>query len=1121
MRRCDKCKLVQNALTDFGNLGLSFLPSNTRGYSTNTETTCHTCKTAGTILPADCTRIRDQLVIVRVATEHPFLPTFRIVVTLQNSGTSNIGPEILDRLKENVVLLHAWSNVWFERMGDGGVYHVVNDINTITFSRDEVDTLDSTLELQLRMHGLDGVLMRMMLQGGICDAFSAEKQLLTMHCYEDNAIFSVDTIQEYFGSTPPSRVQEMLCRVRLRSSSRDERLCMETLLRPSAFATSYVRYEVDGDERKPIRPWRELAPSLADICNTPMTAPLQPDSAGHLYTLMHIYFHVMDDFEKGDCNACSKLHALQSTRAPAAKHAVKVVVRVGGVSPEQFAAQGDAHQTRCYDGFFAESETYADLLMEIKRTLDDVGCGCGTFNCSHYKHRLSPTKPDPNPLTILGGFESSTAGLPPLATLVCVSSGQPVKLNERLPASPFVVYTVYCAVDPPMQALDARNVLCTNSIGIVTIPIGRWKKEGEMLKIVQAPPPLSGTSYEVLPLTSRTNVPMAELLAILRGYRATNTKPALIFAMLVQSQHKIQQTLSPSMQTRLKGWTDQLAEIFTAPVWTDLHRTVEARVNGMTIGDAIEWIHLFYVGDRERTDGMDKCIADAIDAADLSDWSITLTNMELLGVRAFRDVYETAAANGFPSAMLAYAILQFKSPSQDAFNLYDAAARITGSSIACQKAYYESRRLNVGGLWTHGCFRQMEYLNRAADAGHADSQYVQAMWLLRRSALVSEADATSAVGYLQRAAANGHPAALWELASLRWETSRCEGEGADRVLAMQKHVSTTTKLDLTKLRLKFAELAHLNEDEIMKLLGARCIGGKRVVAPAPSRIKLGDGAPPAAELVVAIGAHGRYRRLDAHRLAYVGNPNQILWGVYPSTFTDVRFEYACVQCNKRRAKHLCTGCLCCRYCDRVCAKLHWKAVHRMECSTMYEGWPFVPSTDKATVRWRPTVEIAPNACKEMVRLKEVDGAAVRSIGAHAFAGCPLLKVTTFPNVCTIAVGAFAACSKLVSLDLGSVDLVRLKSKTFAKCRHLSDVVFPPNLKGIDSCCFEGTALTTFKSPPYVKYIGDHAFRACKHLQSVMLNDRIDTLGTRVFDGCTSMQTITFAGVEVLSFFNQI
>ena len=154
MRRCDKCKLVQNALTDFGNLGLSFLPSNTRGYSTNTETTCHTCKTAGTILPADCTRIRDQLVIVRVATEHPFLPTFRIVVTLQNSGTSNIGPEILDRLKENVVLLHAWSNVWFERMGDGGVYHVVNDINTITFSRDEVDTLDSTLELQLRMHGL-------------------------------------------------------------------------------------------------------------------------------------------------------------------------------------------------------------------------------------------------------------------------------------------------------------------------------------------------------------------------------------------------------------------------------------------------------------------------------------------------------------------------------------------------------------------------------------------------------------------------------------------------------------------------------------------------------------------------------------------------------------------------------------------------------------------------------------------------------------------------------------------------------------------------------------------------------------------------------------------------------
>ncbi len=196
---------------------------------------------------------------------------------------------------------------------------------------------------------------------------------------------------------------------------------------------------------------------------------------------------------------------------------------------------------------------------------------------------------------------------------------------------------------------------------------------------------------------------------------------------------------------------------------------------------------------------------------------------------------------------------------------------------------------------------------------------------------------------------------------------------------------------------------------------------------------------------------------------------------------------------------------------------------------------------------------------------------ITSMGKHAFSGCENLVAIVLPNVAeireyaffdchslasvtvpdsvgTIGKGAFANCYALEAVSFGS-GLTTIGESAFAACHSLSSVVIPAGVRninnraflgcvGLESLTVSGTA-TTLRESVFAGCIGiknaalpanwlsqiykanlqtltvttgntiaDGALSDAVLLQSVSLPASLTNIGSSVFRGCVSLQTIT-------------
>ena len=175
-------------------------------------------------------------------------------------------------------------------------------------------------------------------------------------------------------------------------------------------------------------------------------------------------------------------------------------------------------------------------------------------------------------------------------------------------------------------------------------------------------------------------------------------------------------------------------------------------------------------------------------------------------------------------------------------------------------------------------------------------------------------------------------------------------------------------------------------------------------------------------------------------------------------------------------------------------------------------------------------------------------ASVETIEGGAFCRCTALQTVTFEKGSKLKTiksgsiwsGVFESCTSLTSIEIpASVETI--EEDAFLGCSSLKTVTFEKGtqLKTLDG--FAGcTSLTTIEIPASVETIGGSAFEDCTSLQSVMFEKgtqlktieggyqgrrsafynctsltkieipaSVETIGNNIFDGCTSLQTVTF------------
>lgn len=168
------------------------------------------------------------------------------------------------------------------------------------------------------------------------------------------------------------------------------------------------------------------------------------------------------------------------------------------------------------------------------------------------------------------------------------------------------------------------------------------------------------------------------------------------------------------------------------------------------------------------------------------------------------------------------------------------------------------------------------------------------------------------------------------------------------------------------------------------------------------------------------------------------------------------------------------------------------------------------------------------------------GKATTKIGDHAFYNCSSLNSINIPETLTyLGDYAFAKCSNLQS-DIIIPDAVTNSLKgTFFRCSKITSVTIGKGVSKIDNNAFSESGIISVIVPGSVKSIENEAFRECKDLISVIIEDggvthiagnlsytggafrdctklktislgnKLEHIGIYAFKNCSSLETLNF------------
>ena len=160
-------------------------------------------------------------------------------------------------------------------------------------------------------------------------------------------------------------------------------------------------------------------------------------------------------------------------------------------------------------------------------------------------------------------------------------------------------------------------------------------------------------------------------------------------------------------------------------------------------------------------------------------------------------------------------------------------------------------------------------------------------------------------------------------------------------------------------------------------------------------------------------------------------------------------------------------------------------------------------------------------CESLLEINIPD--SVTSMGDYLFAYCVRLNTVTLPtNVKSVGLYSFAGCSELEYINLGHIE--EFKDYAFASCSYLEDVdlssaktigigafastyvsgdLVMNDLTSVDMYAFQGAKIRSIKAPN-LKTIGEAAFQNNTNLISFTFSNDLESIGSYVFNGCTSL-----------------
>ena len=123
---------------------------------------------------------------------------------------------------------------------------------------------------------------------------------------------------------------------------------------------------------------------------------------------------------------------------------------------------------------------------------------------------------------------------------------------------------------------------------------------------------------------------------------------------------------------------------------------------------------------------------------------------------------------------------------------------------------------------------------------------------------------------------------------------------------------------------------------------------------------------------------------------------------------------------------------------------------------------------------------------------------VKKIGKEAFALCTDLKKCNIPVQCdTISNQAFLYCP----VQFKEINVTHIAPMAFLGCWSLDTVVLSDKIRSIGSEAFAGSALESITLPIQIDSIKNRTFYECKNLKYVVNLEKVRYLGEEAFDGC--------------------
>ncbi len=188
-----------------------------------------------------------------------------------------------------------------------------------------------------------------------------------------------------------------------------------------------------------------------------------------------------------------------------------------------------------------------------------------------------------------------------------------------------------------------------------------------------------------------------------------------------------------------------------------------------------------------------------------------------------------------------------------------------------------------------------------------------------------------------------------------------------------------------------------------------------------------------------------------------------------------------------------------------------------------------------TYQHKKVVAIGANAFRNQTEIEEVViGANIITIEGQAFEGCTALHTIEWStSLKEIKANAFRGCTALVALVVPD-GVTLIGDSAFADCTDITSLNLPTTIVSIADNAFQGcTGLLYVEASPISLYSFPHttvriltvkgsgginsntSFAGCTALEKVYIEGEVDYIGSGVFAGCTSLNTVSLGRVTLI------